>query len=154
MDDLITYLASWLTDKLLTSQKRSEYGKVQLPKLYAIFGATAFVSCQIASLLSAYLGEPIWFCVLIFLLSAIGVAIMIAYINCRITYDEEGFVSKTFWGRKRAFTYEQVTAVKEDSHLKIIYLGEKRIMIDGFAIGGPEFIELVKKRCQTIQAHP
>jgi hypothetical protein len=70
--------------------------------------------------------------------------------NCRISYDDDGFVAKTFFGIKRKVSYDQVIAIKENMHETYIYVGKRRVMVDEFSIGGKEFINLVKKKYRTL----
>ena len=74
------------------------------------------------------------------------ISLIVGFINCRISYDEDGFVSKNFLGIKRKFTYDQVTAIKENLRESYIYMGDRRVMVDQLAVGGDEFIKLVKKK--------
>ena len=88
--------------------------------------------------------------VVLLFFSSLGATLIIAFANCRISYDEDGFVAKNFFGVKRKFTYDQVTAIKENMHEDYIYVGKRRVMIDEFSVGGKEFIAYVKKRYRTL----
>ncbi len=91
-------------------------------------------------------GKAVWTSVGFLVLALWGVSIIVAFINCRIYYGDEGFVAKKFLGIKRMVSYSQVTAIRENSHEAYIYIGKTRIMVDGFAIGRQQFIKYVKKK--------
>ena len=134
----------------LRQPKQAEDGKVYLPKFLAILGAIASAIFLIPAIITAFSDEPLWVPILFLLLSSLGATLIIAFVNCRITYDQDGFIHKSFFGIKRRFTYEQVTAIKENMHEKFLYVGKRRLMVDEFSIGGDDFIKLVKKKYRTM----
>ena len=84
------------------------------------------------------------------LFSLLGAGFIIAFINCRISYDEDGFVARNFFGAKRRFTYDQLTAIKENMREAYLYNGERKVLIDELSVGGRDFITYAKKRYRTI----
>lgn len=134
----------------LRQPKQAEDGKVYLPKFFAILGTIASVIFLIPAFITVFSDEPLWVPIFFLFFSSLGAILIIAFVNCRISYDEEGFISKSFFGIKRKFTYEQVTAIKENMHENFIYIGKQRIMVDEFSIGGNDFIKLVKKKYRTM----
>ena len=134
----------------LRQPQKAERGKVYLPKFFVILGLITSTIFLIPTLITAFLDEPIWVPILFFAFSLLGASFIIAFVNCRVSYDEDGFVAKNFFGVKRKFTYDQVTAIKENKHEKYIYIGKRKIMIDEFSVGGIEFIAYVRKRYRTI----
>ena len=134
----------------LRQPKKAERGKVYLPKFFAILGVIFSTIFLIPTIITAFLDEPIWVPILFCALSLLGASFIIAFVNCRVTYDEDGFVAKNFFGVKRKFTYDQVTAIKENMHEDYIYIGKRKVMIDMLSVGGIEFIAHVRKRYRTI----
>ena len=134
----------------LRQPKQAEDGKVYLPKFFAILGAIGSAIHLIPAIITAFSDEPLWVPIIFLLLSSLGATLIIAFVNCRITYDQDGFIHKSFFGIKRRFTYEQVTAIKENMHEKFLYVGKRRLMVDEFSIGGDDFIKLVKKKYRTM----
>lgn len=134
----------------LREPKQAEDGKVYLPKFFAIFGAIASAIFLIPTVITVFLDEPLWVPILFLMLSSLGAIFIIAFVNCRISYDQDGFIHKSFFGIKRKFTYEQVTAIKENTHETFLYVGRRRLMVDELSIGGYYFIALVKKKYRTI----
>lgn len=92
----------------------------------------------------------IWAFVLIIILNLLPISIIIAYINCRIHYNDKGFTHKNFFGIKREYTYDQITGIIYAANESFLYIGEKRIMLDELQVGGKEFIFFVKKQYHKI----
>ena len=113
----------------LRQPKQAEDGKVYLPKFFAIFGTIASTIFLIPAVITAFSDEPLWIPILFFLFSSLGSILIIAFVNCRISYDQDGFVHKSFFGIKRKFTYEQVTAIKENTHEEFLYVGKRRVYL-------------------------
>ena len=67
-----------------------------------------------------------------------GMSLMVAWLNCRIVYDEEGFTQKTFVGRKHRYSYSELTGWSTDrgSSLNLyLHIGDKKIsfsMMSGY----------------------
>ena len=134
----------------LRQPKKAERGKVYLPKFFVILGLITSTFFLIPTIITAFSDEPIWVPILLCAFSLLGASFIIAFVNCRVSYDEDGFVAKNFFGVKRKFTYDQVTAIKENMHEDYIYIGKRKVMIDEFSVGGIEFIAYVRKRYRTI----
>ena len=134
----------------LRQPKKAEEGKVYLPKFFVILGLITSTIFLIPTIITAFSDEPIWVPILFFAFSLLGACLIIAFVNCRVWYDEDGFVAKNFFGIKRKFTYDQVTAIKENMHEDYIYIGKRRVMIDEFSVGGIDFIAYVRKRYRMI----
>lgn len=132
--------------------QKAEKGKVYLHKFLAILGTIGSAIFLIPAIITVFLDEPLWVPIIFLALASLGASLIIGFINCRISYDEEGFVAKNFLGIKRKFTYDQVTAIKENLRESYIYMGERRVMVDGLSVGGIEFITQVKKKYKTIHA--
>jgi len=126
--------------------QKAEKGKVYLHKFFAIFGTICSALFLIPAMITAFWDEPLWVPIIFLALASLGASLVIGFINCRITYDEEGFVAKNFLGITREFTYGQVTAIKENLRESYIYMGKRRVMVDQLAVGGYEFINLVKNK--------
>ena len=134
----------------LRRPQKIEQGKVHLPAFFAILGAICSAFCLIPTAITAFSDVDVWVPILFFSFSLLGASLIIGFFNCRISYDEEHFVAKNFFGVKRKATYDQVTAIKEDMHETYIYLGKRRVMVDAFSIGGRDFINLVKRKYRTL----
>lgn len=142
---LIPLIVSGVLALMRKTDKNAKKGKVHLPKFFLVFGSVASGIFLIPTFITLFSNQPIWTSILFFLFSLIGSSLIIAYFNCRITYDENGFTSKSFWGFKRKYQYNQITGIKYSMHETYLYIGKKRVMIDEFAKGQREFISCAKK---------
>lgn len=133
----------------LRQPKTAEKGKVHLPKFFAILGTITSTIFLIPTIITAFSDEDIWVPIVFLVFSLLGATLIIAFMNCRISYDEDSFVAKTFFGIKRKVSYDQVTAIKENMHETYIYIGKRRVMVDEYSRGGKEFINFVKKKYRT-----
>ncbi len=123
---------------------------VHLSEFLLIIGIIGTLPFLILSVILLFSDELRVFSIVFFIFSLLGGSMIIGFINCRIYYDDDGFTHKNFFGIKRKYTYDRVTAIKENLHEKILYVGKRRVMIDEFAVGGREFITLVKKKYHTM----
>ena len=130
--------------------ERPEEGKAHLPKFFGITGIISVVLFVIFASCSAYLREPIWVTGLFLIFAAIGALLAIAHINCRISYDAEGFVVKNLLGIRRKYTYDQVTGIRELPQERCIYVGKRRVTVENAVVGGEEFVDWVKKKYKTV----
>lgn len=134
---------------LLRRPKEAEKGKVHYPKFFLLLGLVCTTLFLIPTFITAFTDEPLWLPIGFFAFSLLGACFIVAYINCRISFNEEGFVSKNFFGAKRVFTYDEVTYIKEDMHDTCLYMGKRKVMVDEFAVGGREFVAFVKKQYRS-----
>lgn len=124
--------------------------RVYLPKWIPVLGICDFLLFVIFSFMSMSSDEPLWVPILFFLFSLMGLSLVIGFINCRISYDDNGFTFKNFFGVKRYFSYGQITAIKENVHDIHIYIGKKKVSIDLFSVGSIDFISFAHKKYRTL----
>ena len=127
-------------------------GKVYLHKFFPIAGGILSTVFLIPAIIGIFANISMWVIVVSLLVASLSAALIVAYINCRITYDKTGFVTKNFFGIKRTYTYDQVTGIKNNTHETFIYMGERRVMVDEFMIGGLDFLHRVQRKYRDI--HP
>ena len=135
---------------VLRQPKNSEKGKVFMPKFFAIFGAISSGIILIPAFICAFSDESIWLTIVFLLFSMLGTSLIVAYINCRISYDEDGFTAKNFFGIKRRFTYDQITGIKENMRETYLYMGKKKVKTDEFSVGGMEFIAFANRKYRKL----
>lgn len=119
---------------------------VFLPRLLAIIGLVCAVLFLIPTVICVVLKEALWVILGFMLFVFLGLSLVVAHINCRITYNDEGFTVKSFWGIKRTYSYSDITAIcghKEDVKL---FIGKHKVNIDTLAAGKYEFISFAKKQ--------
>lgn len=134
----------------LRKSKKAKEGKVCLPGAYALIGGIGFSMFFACAVVSAFTEQVLWVSALFLAISLVGLSLLVAFVNCRITYDENGIVSKNFFGIKRRFTYDQMTALREEMQESFVYFGKKKIAVDRFAAGGYEFLAYAEMRYKKI----
>ena len=130
---------------------RSDKGRVYLPGAFAWLGGIcggAFLIPTLIVLLTT--DESPWLSFIFLCISMLGGVLSLAHLNCRITYDQESFTHKNFFGIKRTYTYDQITGLKEGTHEDIFYMGRHFAMIDEYSVGAMEFEIMAKKRYQAL----
>ncbi|MBQ7043070.1 MAG: hypothetical protein IJN78_00520 [Clostridia bacterium] len=92
----------------------------------------------------------VFFCVFV-LFSLLFVSLVIGFINCRIYYDDDGFVYKNFFGKKQRYLYTEIDCIhyrrKGDYGIKV---NDKEISIEALAIGSSTFILFAKEKCRQL----
>lgn len=71
------------------------------------------------------------------------IAMLLAYCNETIVYDDATFTATNFVGMKRSFDYEEITAISRKNGDKFLHTGRGRVRIDAISEGGNAFIKKV-----------
>ena len=121
-------------------------GIVAHSKLVLIVGivCTAFFGfCAVASFMTEAFGlVPVTFLAF----AALGVALIVSYVNQKITYNPDGFVVTGFFGKKQSYSYRDVTGFFDDGKNLKLYIGKKKITLDESFVGKRDFISFVQKQ--------
>ena len=126
--------------------EKAEKGHVKIRKSVGIIGGIGFAFCLTLAIITTYAGVSRWVPVLFFVFALLSAILIIAFLNCRISYDEEGFVTKNFFGIKRKYTYSQVTSIRETPQQKYIDVGKRSVELDIICVGTDEFIAVVEQK--------
>ena len=136
----------------INDRRRSDRGRVYLPSIFAFIGAICggfFIAFTVWAALSE---ESPWasFAFLGFVLLCSVVSM--THLNCRVTYDDECFTAKNFWGFKRTFTYTDIMGIRERPSLSdsLLYVGRRRVVVETLAVGGMEFEGHLRKRYRSL----
>lgn len=111
---------------------------VTLPALMAGIGVIGVVTFAVLAVWS-YEEEGLGTALLFLSFVLLSAWLIVAYINCRITYDEHGFTVKNFFGITRGYTYDEITWYKGTRDIKL-YVGGRVVRIDEMAVGKTEFL--------------
>lgn len=130
----------------LHQPQRVEKGSVMLPKFIGILGLVSAVFFSVLTVVSLIFKDSIFASVVFAFFVFLGSSLILAFLNCKISYDEKGFVARNLFGIKREFTYEQITDIHEDMFENHIILGKRKVKVYAFAIGGMSFTKYAKKR--------
>ena len=121
---------------------------VVLPRFNAILG----IICSLlflAPVVYIFHGDDVgmYFCALVFILFwALGIFLVIGYINYRIEYNNDGFTHKNSFGKTTSAQYRELTAYRGETRDVKLFIGKDAITVDSFAINSQEFVELAKRR--------
>lgn len=129
---------------LLRRPKQAQAGEVRAPIFIGILGVVCFLLCMIPTVITFVQDEPLAVPIIFLAFALLGMALLFAFINCRIWYDEEGFTVRNFFGVKRRYTYDQLVGIREarDTHLMI---GKRQIMVEEIFVGREEFVTHLKE---------
>jgi len=117
---------------------------VRMPIWACIIGCVGSAVFTAFAILSSFSTDfQLWTAVIFLLFSCLGNALVIAFINCRIVFDENGFTHKSFIGIKKHYTYGQVTGINEGIYEDYIFVGKKQIAIPEMTAGGAVFLGYV-----------
>ena len=150
MDRVLQHFLSGLATVLLIKglaalpRQKEKPNTVELPRWMLILGLAGGLPTLAASLLLLFRGERVGsiVCLCLALLSG---ALALAYCNCRIFYDKEGFSSKSFLGITRRFSYDDIICTQgKDRDLKV-YVGKRVVRLDAMAVGKESFLACAKK---------
>ena len=149
----MSFLSRKITDLLMDKLQKPRKGKeglVILPKFLAIIGAAGSLFFLILAAVFYWKGEGLGGILVFLFFSALSGSLILAYFNCRITYDETGFWAKNFLGIKRHFTYDQITGIRRGVQETHLYVGKHHYMVDKLSVGGSEFLIFANSRYRTM----
>ncbi len=72
---------------ILRRPKKAKEGKVFMPISLAIVGIICSAAFLIPTFICAFSDEPIWTTIVFLLFSMFSASLIVAYINCRISFD-------------------------------------------------------------------
>ena len=136
----------------LIDRRRSDKGRVHLQPYFAFCGGICGTLLLIPTIITALSDEPIWIPCTFLGFSLLCGVISMAHLNCRVTYDEEGFTHKNFIGIKRTFTYREITGIRERPSFSdsLLYVGRRRVVVETLAVGGMQFEWHLRKRYRSL----
>ena len=144
-------IVPWLLNSLKNSKKHKQ-GQVAYSILFPVIGAADFVFFLAMAVLSSLNQEEIWIPLCCIGFALLGNVLILAYVNCRIVYDEEGFTVKGFFGTTRRYSYQDITKIYRTSSDVKLYANDRKITVDLYASGATVFIKYVTKKWDEL--HP
>ncbi len=124
--------------------------KVYLPIYLLIIGILEAVFCLGCAAGSYFLADAQVASLFFILFSFLGFFCIFGYLNCRITYDETSFTAKNIFGIKRTYQYTEITGISGNIKDIHFYMGKRKVLIDGIAVGSAEFVKFAKKRYRVL----
>ena len=133
----------------MSKHERRKAGKVVLSKAILVIGIIEIIVFTVPVVLTLS-GKSIAMTLSLMLFTVPGWLMVLGYLNCRVYYDERGFVSKNIFGKKRRYNYSEITGIRINENDSYIYVGKKKILIDKFAVGGNDFIKYARDKYYNI----
>ena len=130
---------------------RRERGKTNASELVSLSEMLLWVGCIVGSILSVpitlftpqNMQNGVWW---IFELAVlVCLAMLLAYCNDTIQYDAAGFEASTLFGRKRRYSYGQISAFSRSLGDVILHCEGKRIRLDAMAENRDTFLDYADK---------
>ncbi len=146
----MAYVSEETMKRLLRPSEDPTPGKVYPTKALLIVGIICAAFGFITAVVAAVIDSSPWVILALVLFGIFSSILIVAFINCRIRYNANGFTAKSFFGITRTYTYDQVTSIKENRSETFIRVGDRSVMIDATYVGGKEFITFVKQQYSTL----
>lgn len=124
---------------MLFRSKKHTGKQVVLHKFLLILGLIGTLGFLVPAYITAVSGKSPALPWVFIALSLLAFALVIAYSNCRIWYDNNGFTVRNFWGIERYYKYGDVTGIREGVNENFLYMGKRKVMIDGLSVGKQDF---------------
>lgn len=131
---------------ILDGMQKDDSGEVRPVSIYGkVFWITAAFGAVLGGLAS-WAGQPMVGLVLFLMFLALSVPGLCLQYNCRLTYNNEGFVWRDFWRKRHHYSYESVTGLYSSPLRVVVELnGKKRLDLDHAWINRNDFVRVVKK---------
>lgn len=143
----VVLLISCVAEHIYRTEKKQKV--VSLPSAMfwvgAIAGMVFLIFAWLAAKQDGSLGLTLCFGSFVLL----SMTLMLGWKNCYVTYNGSGFTQKTFIGRHRSFTYNQVTAWGSNSRNPMessIYVNRKKISFNLLSKNGTDFLFTVSAK--------
>ncbi len=130
----------------LKKPKKAKGRQVYLPIFLLFLGITECLVVFAIMLAAYFSGASMGDLIGISLLSLLGIILILGYLNCRVTYDENGFTAKNIIGIKRQYRYSDITGISKGRRDQYLYVGKRKILLDEIAIGKNEFLSFARKQ--------
>ena len=136
-------------------RSREGSGLVSLPFAAAGAGMLALIFCVPATIL-LWEGNLLGLAILAF--TALGWALMLAYCNCWIDYDQEGFTHSNLLGIRRRFSYADIAPICKARYKQALAghdlrfrAGRRSVLIDTMSQNREDFLLTLSKRLRRDQ---
>lgn len=78
--------------------------------------------------------------------AAMGASLIVAYINCRIWYNEEGFTVRFFLGYKKTFSYGEIESLNKSAQNEKLKVRGCTVRVGELPVGKREFLAYARKQ--------
>lgn len=78
--------------------------------------------------------------------AAMGASLIIAYINCRIWYNEDGFTARFFLGYRKTFSYAEIESLNKSPQNEKLKVRGCTVRVGELPVGKREFLAFARKQ--------
>lgn len=139
---ILIYFAVGMISFFSATDKNHEKNTVRMGVAFLIIGVICTVACTVPAIIMV-LQKKLSFAAFLFGLSLLGASLVVAFFNCRLTYDEESFTYRNFFNKKTTIKYSEIIDAEYDMDL-IIMSDKKKISLQDHAVGQGEFLQIIK----------
>lgn len=129
--------------------KKNNKQVVVVHKDCPIVGIVDVIFMSTASVAALRYDESIITAFMFYGFTLLGIAMIIAFFNCRITYNNTNFTVKNFFGIKKTYKIDDIIFIKHNSFDMRIYTAGKTIVVDTFSKGKHEFSHFLDIRYKS-----
>ena len=132
----------------LRLMRKTNEKTVCLPKIFFTSGTVASIIFIIIVAIALYNGEESWIPIFFSVFSIISLMLTVAYLNCRITYDESEIICRNLLGFTKKYSYDDIIGIENWDSENLIFFGkeQKVISVDYCLLGGIEFVVFINKK--------
>ena len=145
MNHGLTNVIVKLLKREMLKPRTSREGTVYLPAVLLWVGIVCTALFLIPGLIVP-LATGSWETWPFLIFAGMGASLIVGHINCRIWYNEDGFVVKYFLGYRRRFSYSEIESIQgwqRDVKLKVRGC---TVRVDEAAVGKWEFLDFARKK--------
>lgn len=139
---IVIYLAVGVISFFSAADKNHEKCKVRMGVSLLIIGIICTVACVVPATIKV-IQNDLPFAALLFGLSLFGASLIIAFFNCRLTYDGESLTYRNIFGRKTTIKYSEIVDAEYEMDLNIMS-DKKKISLQDHVVGQSEFLRIIK----------
>ncbi len=146
---LTSLFLGWLSAYVQKQGKAAE-NTVSLHKTVRVIGVVCVVFFMLLTVVMMLTADSIWALFIFLFFVLLGAILILAGVNWRVTYDEEGFTFRNAIGRQRRYSYRDVTGICGTNQNITLYMDSRKINFDEMAVGKYEFLNRVALEYQKI----
>ncbi len=145
-------LAALLYGIGLLKKRQTEHNEntVVLPAFIPWLGVLCAVIFQIPGVVSLLQNDSAVTVSCFYAFSLVGAAITVTSAGWKITYDQQSFTVRGYWGTKRSYTYDGITGIRGLHKQVTLRMGKHSVRIDALARGKDSFIDHARKCYRTL----
>lgn len=127
----------------------TDSGRVEQAPIYKVFAWISLIIGLATAIPCIFLAHEIAIGIFLLLLfSGLSVPVLISYVTCWITFNEEGFTRSTFFGRRYRYRYWDVVGMGVDASVISIEMNDgKRINLNSSWVNRRIFLKKVIDNC-------